>query len=100
MEQLVFVQAIAETEGQEDDNIDTDIDRKRRLRAERSEALAYDTEQRALRDALVSRMNSGGEESDAEARGSGDEDDLGGLTVRQRATDNATVCHVQFLSSH
>lgn len=94
----VSVQAIAETEGQED-AIDTDMDRKRRLRAERSEALAYDTEQRALRDALVSRLNSGGDNVDAEARGSGDEDDLGGLTVRQRATDNATVRHFQLTSN-
>ena len=85
---LVVVQAIADAEGQGDD-VDTDVDRKRRLRAERSAALAYDPEQRALRDALVSRMNAG----DSDADGSGGEGGgLGGLTVRQRAApDNATA---------
>ena len=82
------MQAIADAEGQGGD-VDTDVDRKRRLRAERSAALAYDPEQRALRDALVSRMNAG----DSDADGSGGEGGgLGGLTVRQRAApDNAMV---------
>lgn len=88
-----YLQAVAETEGHEDD-ADTDMDRKKRLRADKAEALAYDPEQRALRDALKSRLNSDAAGDDgAEAGGSGEEDDMGGLTVRQRAApDNATVC--------
>eukprot|EP00892_Ulva_mutabilis_P001580 jgi/Ulvmu1/11422/UM075_0086.1 len=85
---ILYDQAVADTEGQAEE-ADTDIDRKRRLREERADALAYDPEQRALRDALVTRMQA--DDSDAEAGGSSQEDDLGGLTIRQRATaDNAT----------
>jgi hypothetical protein len=75
---------------------DTDVQRRKRLREERSASLAYDAEQSSLRASLLERLHSSeaaGARVSAEAASS--DDDGGGLTVKSRhkaSTSQARCC--------
>lgn len=82
----MFIQAVAEG-GDEEDAVDTDWERKKRLRSDdgaTNATLAYDQEQRALREAFVAKGLGSDADDSNDGEGSSD-DEHGGLHVRKRA---------------
>jgi hypothetical protein len=93
LRQVLYEQAVDEEGGQGED--DTELDRKARLREERTGTLAYDTEQRSLRSSLLRTVHGGGDGDglEGDAEGGGDDAD-DGLLLKRRA---AFVVPVQTL---